>query len=214
VVGFLEGPTWLTGRRIGETSSDVAQGVSGSVWSIAPLMAAGDLGCDAFNWIGPSVVAITCASSTTPRYPRKVGVAAQYASRWPRPANCQTLVNRPCWREMYPADMRMIWPVAGPGPSPSEGCCSHLSTPSEDVAGQRQMAHHQLAHRRKAQGLFAVRLRVADARSQRIRDEGQQHLPGDEAWLTCIHVRLGDFLWVSWAGWDWEFLSVTSPGVR
>jgi SRSO17 transposase len=29
----------------------------------------------------------------------------------------------------------------------------------------------------------AVRVRVADGPPQRIRDKGQQHLPGDEAWL-------------------------------
>jgi SRSO17 transposase len=30
----------------------------------------------------------------------------------------------------------------------------------------------------------AVRVRVADGPPQRISDKGQQHLPGDEAWLA------------------------------
>jgi SRSO17 transposase len=57
------------------------------------------------------------------------------------------------------------------------------------------MAHHQLAHRheRKAQGSFAaVRVRVADGPPQRIRDKGQQHLPGDGAWLIGEHRISGE----------------------
>jgi SRSO17 transposase len=37
----------------------------------------------------------------------------------------------------------------------------------------------------------AVRVRVADGRPQRIRDKGQQHLPGDEAWLIGEHRMSG-----------------------
>ena len=33
----------------------------------------------------------------------------------------------------------------------------------------------------------AVRVRMADGPPQRIRDKGQQHLPGDEAWLIGEH---------------------------
>jgi SRSO17 transposase len=57
------------------------------------------------------------------------------------------------------------------------------------------MAEHQLAHRheRKAQGFFAaVRVRVADGPPQRIRDKGQQYLPGDEAWLIGEHRMSGE----------------------
>jgi SRSO17 transposase len=38
----------------------------------------------------------------------------------------------------------------------------------------------------------AVRLRVADGPPQRIRDKGQQHLPGDEAWLIGEHRTSGE----------------------
>jgi SRSO17 transposase len=33
----------------------------------------------------------------------------------------------------------------------------------------------------------AVRVRVADGSTQRIRDMGHQHMPGDEAWLIGDH---------------------------
>jgi hypothetical protein len=38
----------------------------------------------------------------------------------------------------------------------------------------------------------AVRVRVADGPSQRIRDKGQQHLPGDESWLIGEHRNSGE----------------------
>ena len=38
----------------------------------------------------------------------------------------------------------------------------------------------------------AVRVRIADGPPQRIRDKGQQHLPGDEAWLIGEHRMAGE----------------------
>src|SRR6266540_3327784 len=38
----------------------------------------------------------------------------------------------------------------------------------------------------------AVRVRVADGPPQRIRDKGQQHLPGEEAWLIGEHRMSGE----------------------
>src|SRR5262249_31649503 len=38
----------------------------------------------------------------------------------------------------------------------------------------------------------AVRVRVADGPPQRIRDKGQQHLPGEEAWLMGEHRMSGE----------------------
>jgi SRSO17 transposase len=38
----------------------------------------------------------------------------------------------------------------------------------------------------------AVRVRIADGPPQRIRDKGQQHLPGDEAWLIGVHRTSGE----------------------
>jgi SRSO17 transposase len=38
----------------------------------------------------------------------------------------------------------------------------------------------------------AVRVRIADGPPQRIRDKGQQYLPGDEAWLIGEHRASGE----------------------
>src|SRR5262245_58236484 len=57
------------------------------------------------------------------------------------------------------------------------------------------MAEHHLAHRneRKAQGSFCCCPRAGRRRPpQRIRDKGQQHLPGDEAWLIGEHRMSGE----------------------
>src|SRR5258707_14878914 len=40
--------------------------------------------------------------------------------------------------------------------------------------------------------IAAVRVRVADGPPQRIRDKGQQHLPGDEAWLIGENRMSGE----------------------
>jgi SRSO17 transposase len=41
-------------------------------------------------------------------------------------------------------------------------------------------------------GFAVVRVRVADGPPQRIRDKGQQHLPGEEAWLVGEHRASGE----------------------
>jgi SRSO17 transposase len=38
----------------------------------------------------------------------------------------------------------------------------------------------------------AVRVRIADGPPQRIKDKGQQHLPGEEAWLIGEHRSSGE----------------------
>jgi SRSO17 transposase len=38
----------------------------------------------------------------------------------------------------------------------------------------------------------AVRVRIADGPPQRIKDKGQQHLPGEEAWLIGEHRNSGE----------------------
>jgi SRSO17 transposase len=57
------------------------------------------------------------------------------------------------------------------------------------------MARHRLAHRTKGKlkaRFAAVRVRVADGPPHWIRDKGQQHLPGDEAWLIGEHRMSGE----------------------
>ena len=95
--------------------------------------------------------------------------------------------------KVYPADVRMIRPVAKRGrPRKRSSQTSYRYRPKN--AGQFEMAHHQLAHRHegKLKARFAaVRVRVADGPPRWIRDKGHQHLPGDEAWLIGEHRMSG-----------------------
>ena len=59
----------------------------------------------------------------------------------------------------------------------------------------------------------AVRVRTADGPPQRIWDKGQQHLPGDEAWLIGEHRASGEkkyYLANLAAGMDLRSLAATS----
>src|SRR5262249_52484188 len=69
--------------------------------------------------------------------------------------------------KVYPADVRMIWPVAKARPSPSAARSRHSIDTGRRHAGRCQMAHHQLAHRheRKAQGSFCCGPRAGRRRT-------------------------------------------------
>ena len=53
------------------------------------------------------------------------------------------------------------------------------------------MAQRYQGSRLKAR-FAAVRVRIADGPPQRIKDKGQQHLPGEEAWLIGEHRSSGE----------------------
>lgn len=51
----------------------------------------------------------------------------------------------------------------------------------------------RLGTKSRLKALFAaVRVRIADGPQQRIKDKGQQHLPGEEAWLIGEHRSSGE----------------------
>jgi SRSO17 transposase len=70
-----------------------------------------------------------------------------------------------------------------------------LSIPAEDMLANAKW--RTISWRNGTKGKLkarfaAVRVRVADGPPQRIRDKGQQHLPGDEAWLIGEHRMSGE----------------------
>jgi hypothetical protein len=70
-----------------------------------------------------------------------------------------------------------------------------LSTPAEDMlagAKWRTVSWRSGTKGRLKARLAAVRVRIADGPPQRIWDKGQQHLPGDEAWLIGEHRVSGE----------------------
>jgi SRSO17 transposase len=104
-------------------------------------------------------------------------------------------VGIPRHLKVYPADVRMIWPVARRGRPRQRHVPDILSIPAEDMLANAQWRtiSWRTGTKGKLKARFAaVRVRVADGPPQRIRDKGQQHLPGDEAWLIGEHRISGE----------------------
>src|SRR5713101_1801745 len=104
-------------------------------------------------------------------------------------------VGIPRHLKVYPADVRMIWPVAKRGRPRRRHVPDVLSIPAEDMLADARWRNitWRTGTKGKLKARFAaVRVRVADGPPQRIRDKGQQHLPGDEAWLIGEHRISGE----------------------
>ena len=104
-------------------------------------------------------------------------------------------VGIPRHLKVYPADVRMIWPVAKRGRPRQRHVPDILSIPAEDMLANAtwRTISWRTGTKGKLKARFAaVRVRVADGPPQRIRDKGQQHLPGDEAWLIGEHRMSGE----------------------
>ena len=104
-------------------------------------------------------------------------------------------VGIPRHLKVYPVDVRLLWPVARRGRPRRRHVPDILSMPAEDMlAGAKwQTVSWRTGTKGKLKARFAaVRVRTADGPPQRIRDKGQQHLPGDEAWLIGEHRSSGE----------------------
>ena len=104
-------------------------------------------------------------------------------------------VGIPRHLKAYPANVQMIWPVAKRGRPRQRHVPDILSIPAEEMLTKAKW--HTISWRTGTKGKLkarfaAVRVRVADGPPQRIRDKGQQHLPGDEAWLIGEHRMSGE----------------------
>ena len=104
-------------------------------------------------------------------------------------------VGIPRHLKVYPADVRMIWPVARRGRPRQRHVPDILSIPAEDMLANAKWRtiSWRTGTKGKLKARFAaVRVRVADGPPQRIRDKGQQHLPGEEVWLIGEHRTSGE----------------------
>jgi SRSO17 transposase len=104
-------------------------------------------------------------------------------------------VGIPRHLKVYPADVKMIWPVAERGRPRKRHVPDVLSMPAEDMLADAKWRaiSWRTGTKGKLKARFAAaRVRVADGPPQRIRDKGQQHLPGAEAWLIGEHRTSGE----------------------
>ena len=104
-------------------------------------------------------------------------------------------VGIPRHQKVYPADVALIFPVAGRG-RPRQ---RHIPD-SKSVAAQTMLEDakwRKVSWRRGTKGQLAarfaaVRVRVADGSPQRIGTMGAQHMPGEEVWLVGEHRSSGE----------------------
>ena len=104
-------------------------------------------------------------------------------------------VGIPRHLKVYPADVQMVWPVANRGRPRKRHVPDVLSKPAEDMLAHTRWRtiNWRTGTKGKLKARFAaVRVRVADGPPQRIRDKGQQHLPGEEVWLVGEHRMSGE----------------------
>src|SRR6201991_909368 len=97
-------------------------------------------------------------------------------------------VGIPRHLKVYPVNVQLIWPV-----TKVRGRARKHHVPDIlSIAAERMLADAKwktVSWRSGTKGRLkarfaAVRVRIADGPPQRIWDKGQQHLPGDEAWLV------------------------------
>jgi SRSO17 transposase len=101
--------------------------------------------------------------------------------------NLTWAVGIPRHLKVYPVGVQLIFPIARRGRPRQRSIPDVLSVAAEDMlAGAKwQTISWRTGTKGKLKARFAaVRVRTADGPPQRIGDKGQQHLPGDEAWLV------------------------------
>jgi SRSO17 transposase len=104
-------------------------------------------------------------------------------------------VGIPRHLKVYPVGVQLIWPIAVRGRPRKRHIPDTLSMAAEDTLAHAkwQNVSWRTGTKGKLKARFAaVRVRIADGPPQRIRDKGQQHLPGDEAWLIGEHRMSGE----------------------
>ena len=109
--------------------------------------------------------------------------------------NLAWAVGVPRHLKVYPVGVRLIWPIAKRGRPRRRHVPDILSIPAEHMLADAkwQTVSWRTGTKGKLKARFsAVRVRTADGPPQRIGDKGQQHLPGDEAWLIGEHRASGE----------------------
>ncbi len=96
-------------------------------------------------------------------------------------------VGIPKHQKVYPHDVALIFPVSGHGRPRQHPIPDILSMATETIladARWRKVSWRRGTKGRLSARFAARRVRVADGLPQRILDKGQQHMPGEEAWLV------------------------------
>jgi SRSO17 transposase len=104
-------------------------------------------------------------------------------------------VGIPGRQKVYPADVALIFPVAGRGRPRQRHIPDSKSVASQTMlegAKWRQVSWRRGTKGRLSARFAAIRVRVADGAPQRIGTMGAQHMPGEEVWLVGEHRSSGE----------------------
>jgi SRSO17 transposase len=96
-------------------------------------------------------------------------------------------VGIPKHQKVYPADVSLIFPVAGRGRPRKNSIPDTISIAAETMLSRatwKKVSWRRGTKGRLSARFAAVRIRIADGQPQRILDKGQQHMPGEEAWAV------------------------------
>src|SRR5947208_411252 len=158
--------------------------VSAGVWNAAPLEP--EVVIQADRLVGGSE-AVLADAGYGPSAPFRQGLTARKLA-W--------AVGIPRHLKVYPVGVRLIWPVTKVRGRPRKRHVPDtLSIAAEDMlanAKWKNVSWRSGTKGRLKARFTAVRVRTADGPPQRIWDKGQQHLPGDEAWLIGEHRLSGE----------------------
>jgi SRSO17 transposase len=104
-------------------------------------------------------------------------------------------VGIPRHQKVYPADVQLIFPVAGRGRPRVRHVPDIKSRAAHamlEEAKWRQVSWRRGTKGRLTARFAAMRVRIADGAPQRIGAAGAQHMPGEEAWLVGEHRSNGE----------------------
>jgi SRSO17 transposase len=104
-------------------------------------------------------------------------------------------VGIPFKQKAYPADVAMIFPVAGRGRPRKRHVPDVTSTTAQamlEAAPWRTVSWRRGVKGRLSARFAVLRVRVADGPPQRIGSMGAQHLPGEEVWLIGERRSTGE----------------------
>ena len=104
-------------------------------------------------------------------------------------------VGIPRHQKVYPADVQLIFPVAGRGRPRVRHVPDVKSRAAHtmlEAAKWRQISWRRGTKGRLKARFAAMRVRIADGAPQRIGPAGAHHMPGEEAWLVGEHRSNGE----------------------
>jgi SRSO17 transposase len=104
-------------------------------------------------------------------------------------------VGIPAKRKVYPADVEMIFAVAGRGRPRKRPIPDRISVAAETVLAEqpwRSVTWRRGTKGRLSARFAALRVRIADGPPQRIHDMGAQHLPGEDVWVVGEQRSTGE----------------------